>query len=319
MPRPDHHTHLRAVATALFVTMLWSSSWILIRVGLDDEALEPITFAGLRYTLAAVVLMGWTASRRDHRHRLGYLDRSTLERLVVLGIVFFAVTQGAQFVAIDNQPAATASLMLAPTPLLVAAFAGRTLAERATVRQFVGATLVVVGAVFYFSGDLGATAVGMAASIVGLAAGVAGALLGRSVNRTAHVAPVVVTTVSMTVGAVLLLSAGVVLEGWPSLTPKSIVIIAWLAVVNTAIAFTLWNHSLRCLAAVESAAINNTMLIQIAILAWLFLGETISAREGAGLILAVLGVVLVQLAGVRSQEENPATSSDESGPKASGA
>jgi hypothetical protein len=31
------------------------------------------------------------------------------------------------------------------------------------------------------------------------------------------------------------------------------------------------------------------MLVQIAILAWIFLGEPISAREGAGLILAVLG------------------------------
>jgi hypothetical protein len=31
--------HLRAVGTALLVTFLWSSSWVLIRWGLDEEAL----------------------------------------------------------------------------------------------------------------------------------------------------------------------------------------------------------------------------------------------------------------------------------------
>ncbi len=40
---------------AILVTVLWSSSWVLIRIGLDDESLPPLTFAGLRYGLAALV------------------------------------------------------------------------------------------------------------------------------------------------------------------------------------------------------------------------------------------------------------------------
>ena len=40
---------------ALLVTVLWSSSWVLIRWGLDDEGLSPLMFAALRYGLAAVV------------------------------------------------------------------------------------------------------------------------------------------------------------------------------------------------------------------------------------------------------------------------
>ena len=76
--------------------------------------------------------------------------------------------------------------------------------------------------------------------------------------------------------------------------------VAWLAVVNTALAFTLWNHTLRRLTAIESSLINNTMLVQIAILAWLFLGEPIGAREGLGLLVALAGTVLVQLPAARS-------------------
>ncbi len=45
----------------------------------------------------------------------------------------------------------------------------------------------------------------------------------------------------------------------------------------------------------ESSIINGTMLIQIAILAWIFLGEGISLREIIGMAIAAVGAVLVQL------------------------
>jgi len=45
-PRP--RSHPGAVALALLVTFLWSSSWVMIRWGLDDEGLRPVSFAALR-------------------------------------------------------------------------------------------------------------------------------------------------------------------------------------------------------------------------------------------------------------------------------
>ncbi|MCW8805069.1 MAG: DMT family transporter, partial [Ignavibacteriaceae bacterium] len=69
----------------------------------------------------------------------------------------------------------------------------------------------------------------------------------------------------------------------------------WLAIINTALAFTIWNLTLRTLSAMESSIINGTMLIQIAILAWIFLGEAITVKEGAGMLIAALGALLVQL------------------------
>lgn len=295
----ETRAHLRAVATALFVTLLWSSSWILIRVGLDDEELAPLTFAGLRYSLAAFVLLAWVASTPQHRSRSGMVIRTHWRPLVVLGVVYFAITQGAQFVAIDAQPAATSSLMLAPTALLVALMSAGSLGEQPHRLQFVGAALIIVGAVLYFSGDLGATFIGMTASVVGLCANAGGSLLGRSVNRDGSLAPVLVTAGSMSVGAALLLVAGLLIEGWPQLTSRLVLIICWLAVVNTALAFTLWNRSLRDLAAVESSAINNTMLIQIAALAWLFLGESPGLLGVVGILVVSAGAFLTTYRGVR--------------------
>ena len=72
-------------------------------------------------------------------------------------------------------------------------------------------------------------------------------------------------------------------------------LVAWLAVVNTALAFTLWNHTLRTLTAVESSVINNTMLPQIAILAWVFLDEPLNLRQIIGISLVGVGTLVVQL------------------------
>ena len=285
--------HRRAIAVALLVTVLWSSSWVLVRVGLDDAGLPPVTFAGLRYTAAAVVLWVAIAVRRVPLRSPGW-SRRELAGLALLGLVFYTVTQGAQFVAIAHQPAATTSLVLALTPLAVGLTGRALLGERPTSGQFAGSVLVAAGAAAYFAGSLGATTLGITAALIALVANTAGGLLGRHVNRAARRPVLVVTAVSMSVGAGVLDVVGLLREGLPRLSPMALLIIAWLAVVNTALAFTLWNLALRRLTAIESAGINNLMLIQIAGLAWVFLGEPLDPAGVLGVGVVSAGVYLTQ-------------------------
>jgi drug/metabolite transporter (DMT)-like permease len=154
-----------------------------------------------------------------------------------------------------------------------------------------GAAAIALGALLYLVGDLGMTLVGMTAAIACLAANVASSVLGRDVNRSLRLSSRVVTAVSMTVGAIVLVIVGVVVEGPPRLDVVGWLLVAWMAVVNTALAFTWWNESLRHLPATESSAINNLMLLQIAALAWLFLGEAPDALQWAGMILVTVGVL----------------------------
>jgi len=307
-PRP--RSRLGAVALALAVTFLWSSSWVLIRWGLDEEGLRPVSFAAIRYALAAILLLAWAAAVPRHRRGLRGLRGRLLLRLVVLGVVLYALTQGAMFVALDHQPAATTSLVLALTPLLVAGLSSLSLGEAPRAYQLAGAGLVAVGAWAFFSGDLGATAIGMAAAAVGLAANTGSSLLGRAVNRGGEAEPLVVTAVSMAVGAALLLATGLAVEGMPSVSARGWLIVAWLAVVNTALAFTWWNLSLRRLSALESAVINTSMPAQIAALAWVFLDEPLGAGEVLGVILVTGGVLLASAGGAvlarRAGERRPA-------------
>lgn len=309
----DQHER-RTLLLALFVTVLWASSWVIIRFGMDDEGLRPITFAGLRYTTAAIVLIGVVASRPGARSAVRLLDRRQVAGLAILGVILIAIAQGAQFVALNKQPAATTSLVLSMTPLLVALVAGVSLGEKATKRQLLGAALVAAGAVLYFSGSLAATSAGMAAALVCLVANVAGSLLGRNVNRDLRRSPLVTTTVSMAFGAIVLLAAGFAFEGLPTVSGRAWLFIGWLAVVNTAFAFTIWNHTMRHLTATESAAINNTMLVQIAILAWIFLGERPSAVQLIGILAVTFGITLGQRVGWR-----PRRGADQPAPPAAGA
>jgi drug/metabolite transporter (DMT)-like permease len=295
MDSSQSSSHGRAVLQALFVTFLWSTSFVLIIVGLED--IPPLTFAGLRYGLASILLAAVLLGHATARQQLRTLGLVGYGRLMALGVVFYAVTQGAQFVALHHLPAATLSLVLSFTPILVILAASSLLDERQTTQQWAGTALSVGGAVVYFWPAATATqaAVGFAAALIGLVANTTSTLLGRSVNRTGHLHPLAVTVVSMGVGSLLLVAAGVATEPTPEIPASGWLIIVWLAVVNTALAFVLWNRSLQRLTANEASIINNTMLIQVAILAWLFLDQGLAPLEIGGVSVVAVGTVLVQL------------------------
>ena len=62
----------------------------------------------------------------------------------------------------------------------------------------------------------------------------------------------------MGAGGTALLGSQLALQGFPLMTLTQWAIVAWLAVVNSAFAFTLWNHTLRTLTAVEVPASSTT-------------------------------------------------------------
>lgn len=305
-----------ALAQALLVTFLWSTSWILIKFGVNDLALPPLWFAGLRYALAAIVLIA--VALPALRRTIGEgIDRRSLLGVAILGLLLYAVTQGAQFAALVHLPAVAVSLALTATPVLVA-FASLRGTEAPSPAQIGGTFAVLAGAALYFGPlELGTTAViGLVIAIVGVGANAASALVGRRIARDTlpHVGGVVgMTALSMAVGAVALVVAGALTEPLPPITFPVLAVITWLALVNTAFAFTLWNHTLRTLTAVESSVMNNLMLVQIAALAWLFLGETLDGWQLAGLTVALAGVAAVQLLGRR---RHPAQVAADHGPHA---
>jgi len=296
--------HTTAVLQGLFVVFLWATSWVLIKVGLKE--LPPLTFAGLRYMLAALCLLVVAVLRGDMRE-VRSLPWAMWRRLLLLGLVAIAVTQGAGFVSLAYLPAVTTNLIWSFSSVGVALLGMIWLAERPRPLQWAGILLALVGAMVYFypaaipSGQI----VGVVVAVVGVIANAAASLMGREVNRSKQVSPLVVTLVSMGAGAPVMLAAGILIEDTPRISVNGWLIIAWLAVVNTAFAFTLWNRTLRQLTAMESSIVNGTMLIWIPILAVIFLGERIAPREVVGLAMAAVGTLIVQVRRNRSAQAKP--------------
>jgi drug/metabolite transporter (DMT)-like permease len=295
-PMPFFSPRLKAILSAIFVTILWSTSWVLIKIGLHNS-LPAITFAGLRYTLAFLCLAPFVLFNPTQRTALKRLTPREWGKFSLLGVIYYTITQSAMFLALAYLPANMLSLLLNLTSVFVGIAGGFLLRERPSKLQWTGIGLASLGVGVYFLPISlpKAQVVGIGIGLFCMLMNAASSLFSREINREAARSPLVVTFVSMGVGSVLMLISGLVIQGAGTLTNQDWLIIAWMAVANTALAFTLWNRSLQVLTAVESSVLNSLMLPQIAILAFIFLGEELTAKNITGLVLVGIGTIIVQL------------------------
>lgn len=286
--------HLKAVLIGLLVTFIWSTSWVMIRIGLKD--IPALTFAGLRYFLAFLCLLPFLF-QKENLNQIKHFSRRDWFRLALFGLVIYTVAQGTQFLALVYLPTVTVSLILNLMTLFVA-FAGMVvLNERPTWLQWLGVGLNLVGVVIYFlPASFTATSwLGFLFVGISLLTNIIGTLQGREINRSGEYSIMVVTIISMGIGSTLMLGAGLVTQGLPAISLTNWGIVILMAVLNTAFAFTAWNYVQAHLTAMESSLINSTMVVQVALLAWIFLGEKLTGREILGLALTIVGVLIVQL------------------------
>lgn len=283
------------VLTALLVTFLWSTSWILNKRGL--ETLPPLFFAGMRYFVAFLILSFYYLST-GKTNRLKKLEKQDWISITGFGLLFILLTQGLAILALDRLPAISLSMVVNFGVLLTALFGVSFLKEKLNAFQWAGIAIFLLGVVIFFT----PIAVPKGSSQGLILAGLVmlfnsfSSILVRFINRAKRVDPLTVTVISMGAGSSLLLAIGLLLDPIPALNASQLLIIFWLAIVNTAFAFVIWNRAMQLLQAAEWAVINNTMLIQIALLAWIFLGEVPSARDWAGMLISMLGITLVTTA-----------------------
>ena len=173
--------------------------------------------------------------------------------------------------------------------------------------QIIVILIGILGVIIYFypveipEGEL----LGLLFAFICLLANALSSIAGRSLNRTKTIPPIAITAISMLSGSFLLLTAGIISEGFPTaLAIMSITYSLWLSIVNTAIAFTIWNKTMQSLRAVDSTLINSTMLPQIVILSLVFLGEAPDLLEWIGLLLLTASVTIVQISQAKKVNEN---------------
>lgn len=279
---------------AILVTILWSSSFVFIKWGLSD--IPPLYFATLRYALAFVLLLGVEAvvgSRAVERRTVG--RRQSL-LFVVAGLGGYTVAQGFEFVGLYYLPAVTTSFLLTLNPIFVLALGVGFLGEGASLLQLGGLGLVLAGAWAFFSDRVAWGGQWLGVAIV-LASGIGWAVYVvavRSLQRSGYPDSLRLTTVTMGIGVAGMAVLTLLSNQYAALTTNGILIIIWLATVNTALAFFMWNWALKAIPAYELTVLQNVMLVEIALFAFVFLQETITPVMVGGMALVLAGVFVVQ-------------------------
>jgi drug/metabolite transporter (DMT)-like permease len=290
-----------AVIIGIVVTFLWATSVILIRIGVSDEDVEPIGFAGTRFALAAVLLVPFALPGIRAAPTWGG-SRRWLVGVAVYGVLLFCAAQIGFYTALGEVEASTVGLFMGLAPVVTAVVAMRSRRERASALQVGGIAVLIAGVVVYFGLEApAADATAGLLAVVSIPVIVGGAaVLGRrvAVDSRSYGGPASMTAIAMVVGAATTLVIALLVEGVPSFSPTAWLLIVWLAVINTALTYTLWAQSQRSLRAVESSVLGDLTVVQVALLGWIVLGEGLDLEQIVGIALALGGVVLVQIAPV---------------------
>lgn len=298
VPVPALSPRSAAAVQALAVCFVWSTSFVVTKQ-LYVHDIGPLTLSGLRYGIAALALLPVVLLHRAAR--AGPAPGGFPIRVaVVLGVLGYGLNPIGQHIGLDRLDASAVVVLLAVgNSLQVLLWSALLLRERPGAVQL-GAIAVATGGIVAFGWPAGGTvfdAVGVAAVLAG-GTGYALWIVGnRSLVHRVRV--VDLTCWSMLCGAVPTLGIGLAAEGVPRLPASGWLLVVLLGVVNTALAFAVWTRTQRVLAPYESSTINNTMTVQVAVLAVVFLGEVLTAWQWAALAVVTVATLVVSRAGGR--------------------
>ena len=281
----------KALLMAVVTTFLWAGSYILNKLAFQD-GIGPLTLSGLRYLLASLILFG------IHRGKAKKQARPLAPRIIIiLGILGYAVAQGLQYVGQSYLTPTQSSLFLSVgNTALVMLIDMLWLRENQTRwDQFKFLILILGISLYYYPWD------GANFSLQGmlfLLLSSVGYALNMTINRRLltkqRVDPMSLVAMPMLVGGLILLALGLAIEGIPVITGRLILILTYLSGVSGALGFYLWTKSQAELTAFESSGINSLLLIEIALMDYLFFNRTFSALQIIAILVVFCAVMSIQ-------------------------
>jgi drug/metabolite transporter (DMT)-like permease len=280
-----------AITETLLATIIWASSFVFVKMILPN--LGPLTIAGLRYFLAFLVLLPFMILKRQ---AIRTITPNTWLHLALTGLSAYTIGNGALFWGLKYLPATMTSFLMGLSPLLILFGGVIFLKELPSRLQVIGVMVALVGnATFFSSGLQPGEPLGIAIVALGLLGFSAFGVLGRRLARDNRTNTIHLTGIPLGIGGGLLLLIALPLEGWPVFNQKVLLIILWLAIINTALAYILYNHALKTITALEVNVFLNLSPLGTAALAWLLLGELLSFKQVCGVVIVIVGVTLVQV------------------------
>jgi drug/metabolite transporter (DMT)-like permease len=298
-----------AIAAAyLTLCVVWSSTWLAIKVGLRD--LPPISYAGIRFLIAIAVLLAVSAGRVRLLPR-----RSDYALLALTGVLMFSVNYGLLFWGELHVSSGLAAVLQATIPIFGMVFAHWMLpAEPMRLQKFLGSVVALGGVAIICARLLSFSGVMAFWGALGVVLGAGCAAYSNVVlkRRAIQLAPSMMAAWQMIFGALPLLVIGFAVEGNPlrfHWSTKAIFCLLYLAVIGSALTFLLLYWLLPRMTVTNLQTIALITPPGAVMLGWLVGGEQFPLWSllGAGLVLAGVWMIF-------RRTEKPRRAERESGP-----
>ena len=292
---------MKARLVWLVLCGIWGSTWLFIKLGLDD--LPPFTFAAIRFIIAIAIVFSIIRIRGLALPRA----RSDWILLAVTGILSFGFNYGLVFWGEQYITSGLAALLQATTPAFGLVFAHFNLpGERLSWTRIGGVVLGVCGVAVVFSNQLAvAGRQALAGCVALLLSSIFVAYSNVLVKKHGkNLNPAIMAFGQMLFGLLLLLVAGITLEGNPlrfHWTPMAVIALLYLAVVGSVIAFLLYYWLILNMDVTKSMLIALVTPVVAVILGMIVLNEEFGWRTLAGGAMIILGIAFIVLRRNRSQ------------------
>jgi drug/metabolite transporter (DMT)-like permease len=286
---------MKARLVWLVLCGIWGSTWLFIKLGLED--LPPFTFAAIRFIIAVAIVFSIIRIRGLKLPRA----RSDWILLAVTGILSFGFNYGLVFWGEQYITSGLAALLQATTPAFGLVFAHFNLpGERLSWTRIGGVVLGVCGVAVVFSNQLAvAGRQALAGCVALLLSSIFVAYSNVLVKKHGkNLNPAIMTAGQMLFGLLLLLVASITLEGNPlryRWTPMAVIALLYLAVVGSVIAFLLYYWLILNMDVTKSMLIALVTPVVAVILGMIVLNEEFGWRTLAGGAMIILGIAFIVL------------------------
>ena len=281
---------MSGLLSILLVMLIWGSAYTVTKLAVKE--ITPFLFAFLRNLIASIVLLPFYLRQRKKNEQQP-IPYKKVVFMGLSGITFFYAFFNLSLVYTS---ASTGAMIQGMMPVAVAVPAVLFLKEKLSRGTILGILLSVIGVILVgFIGDDGDSVNNVLGNILMILSVFAWAIytvISKSIKGND---PLVITALSTFFGTAFLIPT-LAVELWdqqiPSITPKACAAIIYLGVFASALSFLLYDKALKTLSAAQVGNFMNLDPVIGAVIAVLFLKDTITGLQIIGGILVLAGVWL---------------------------
>ena len=287
------HGKLRIIAAYATLCVVWSSTWLVIKIGLGD--LPPVSFAAIRFVIAFLVLVAVSVGRVPLLPK----RRADWILLASTGVLMFAINYGLLFWGELHVSSGLAAVLQATIPVFGMIFANWLLPEEPLRWQQLGGAAIAIGGValicsrLFGHGGILAFWGGLGISLGGAGAAFSNVLLKR---RALQLAPAMIAAWQMIFGSIPLFSLGLLLDGNPMRfhwSGRALFCLLYLALIGSALTFLLLYWLLPRMQVNKLQTISLITPPGAVALGWLLGGEIFFLWSLVGGALVLAGVWMI--------------------------